>query len=979
MASYISGKPTGGERVYIMNDDIPLYNSRITKNYLEYLEKHHPDIDVESIFAYAGINRFEVNDPGHWFSQRQVDRFHERLLVETGNPHISKDVGRYINSSEGIGAVKQYVLGFLNLTSIYILIGRVYPMMSRAADVTTRKIGSNAVEITSNPKPDVIEKPYQCENRLGAFESLAKLFTKGYADIDHPECIHQGGNACRYTITWEKTPAIVWKRARNIALLSSPLIVALSFLFFQFTALVVSAVSITAAILALVFYSNQLEKRELVKTIETQGNVAKDLFDEINLRYNHAKLIQEIGQTTSNVLYVEDLVSAVMRNLEKHLYFDRGMILLADRKKTRLNFKTGYGYNEEQEALLRESEFHLDRPESRGVFIAAFRNQKPFLIDNITEIEKDLSERSLEFARKMGAQSVICVPIVYERESLGILAVDNVNSKKPLTKSDIILLEGIASQTGVGIINARSFERLEESEKKYRDPVENANSIILRRDPAGKITFFNEYAQKLFGFKEEDIIGRNIIGTILPDSGPARRQMTNLNASLQMYPDLPQVSEDENILRDKAHVWVAWTYKPIFDANNEIREILCIGNDVTELRKAEGEKKDLENRLVRAQKMEALGKLAGGVAHDLNNILSGIVSYPELLLMGMPEDSPMKKPVLTIQKSGEKAAAIVQDLLTLARRGVVSKEVINLNDIINEYLMSPEHIRLAESHPEVKIITLLDNEALNIQGSSVHLSKTVMNLVSNAAEAMPKEGTITITTENCYVDWPIGGYDQVEKGDYVTLKVSDTGIGIPKSDIDRIFEPFYTKKVMGKKSGTGLGMAVVWGTVKDHNGYIDVKSTVGKGTEFVLYLPVTRVSEEEIGASKGIHENIFGNGETILVIDDSEDQREIVTSMLIKLGYKVETVTNGEAAVEYMRNNTADLLVLDMIMDPGIDGYETYKRIVELHPGQKAIISSGFSETKLVRNTQKLGAGPYIRKPYLIDKFAHAIRKELAR
>ncbi len=960
-----------------MNDDIPLYSSRITKNYVEYLEKHHPDIDARAIFEYAGISRFEVDDPGHWFSQRQVDRFHERLVAETGNLNISKDVGRYLTSSEGLGAVKQYTLGLLNLTSVYVLMGRVYPMMSRAADVSTNKLSSNSVEIISNPKPNVREKPYQCENRLGTFESLAKWFTKGYAKIDHPECLHKGGKTCRYIITWEKTPAIIWKRIKNILLLLSPIAVALAFPLIQFTAWMAITAGIILLNIVLSIYANQLEKGELIKTIEFQGNAAKDLFDEINLRYNHAKLIQEIGQTTSNVLHVEVLISTVMGILEKHLYFDRGLILLADKKKTKLNYKTGYGYNEEQESLLRETEFHLDRPESRGVFIAAFRNQKPFLINNITDIEKNLSKRSLEFARKMGAHSLICAPIVYEKESLGILAVDNVKSKKPLTKSDISLLEGIASQTGVGIINARSFEKLQESEKKYRDLVENANSIILRRDLAGKITFFNEYAQNLFGYKESEILGKSIIGTIFKDSEVTKRRLEKLIETIQKDPDTAVISEGENVLRDGRKAWIAWTYKPIFNEKGNIIEILCIGNDVTELKRAEQEKKDLENRLIRAQKMEALGTLAGGVAHDLNNILSGIVSYPELLLMGLPDGSPLKKSVLTIQKSGERAAAIVQDLLTLARRGVVSKKVINLNTIINEYLTSPEHIRLAESHPEVKIITRLDGDALNIQGSPVHLSKTVMNLVSNAAEAMLKGGTMTISTENRYVDWPLGGYDQVEKGDYVTLKVSDEGIGISKTDLERIFEPFYSKKVMGK-SGTGLGMAVVWGTVKDHKGYIDVDSIEEKGTTFTLYFPVSRkeIEAEQLFISP---ESYRGRGESILIIDDAPEQQEIASKILEMLGYRVSSVSSGEEAIEYLKTHAVDLLLLDMIMEPGIDGYETYKRILEIHPEQKTVIASGFSETERVKAAQKLGAGSYIKKPYLLNKIAKAIRNELDR
>ncbi len=291
----------------------------------------------------------------------------------------------------------------------------------------------------------------------------------------------------------------------------------------------------------------------------------------------------------------------------------------------------------------------------------------------------------------------------------------------------------------------------------------------------------------------------------------------------------------------------------------------------------------LQARLQQAQKMEAIGTLAGGVAHDLNNILGGLVSYPELLLLKLPEDSPLRSSILTIQKSGEKAAAVVQDLLTLARRGVVITDVVNLNDVIAEYLKSPECENLRLYHPGVHIETHLEKDVLNILGSSIHLSKTVMNLVSNAAEAMPEGGRLTVSTENRYIDSPIRGYDDVKEGDYVVLTISDTGTGISPDDIEKIFEPFYTKKKMGR-SGTGLGMAVVWGTVKDHNGYIDVQSIEGEGTTFTLYFPVTRKNLPEDKSHLAI-ETYRGNGESILIIDDVEEQRQIASGMLKELGY----------------------------------------------------------------------------------------------
>jgi signal transduction histidine kinase len=288
--------------------------------------------------------------------------------------------------------------------------------------------------------------------------------------------------------------------------------------------------------------------------------------------------------------------------------------------------------------------------------------------------------------------------------------------------------------------------------------------------------------------------------------------------------------------------------------------------EIAERKKAERERHRLASQLQRVEKMEAIGTLAGGVAHDLNNILSGIVSYPELLLLDLPKDSPLIKPILTIQESGQKAASIVQDLLTLARRGVAKTDIMNLNHLILDYMQSPEYENLTSLHMDLQVETDLDPDLLNIIGSPIHLSKTIMNLVSNAAESMPDGGMIRICTENQYIDRPITGYDDVEEGDYAVLSVSDTGLGISSESLPRIFEPFYTKKVMGR-SGTGLGLAVVWGTVKDHKGYIDVRSIEGKGSTLSLYFPVTRkgVSTDKTQLSM---KDYMGHNESILVVDD---------------------------------------------------------------------------------------------------------------
>jgi len=960
-----------------MSESTPLYNSRITKVYIQYLIKFYPDIDLEAVLNAAGIARYEIEDPAHWFTQEQQDRLHDILVARTGNPHIARESGRFSTSSAGLGATKQYALGLMSPATIYLLIEKIHALMSRGADVSAKKIGTNQVEITAVPKAGVHEKPYQCENRSGTFESIARMFTDKFAHIDHPSCVHKGDENCRYIISWTKAAKIHWQLIRNYSLLLNIIILPVLLFVLPYLTWIVVALVGGFITLLLSYYTEYLDKVALIKTVETQTEAAQDNIVESNVRYNNALLVQEIGQATANILDIDKLLVTVVGVMEKRLDFDRGMIMLVDKKNDVLRYSTGYGQDPSQEEILKGTEFHLNNPESKGLFVLAIKEQRPFLINNIREIQASLSRKSFEIAKQLGSQALICVPIIYENKPFGILAVDNSKSSRPLRQSDMSLLIGVASQLAISMANAMSFEKLHNSEKKYRELVENANSIILRVDTEGKIRYFNEFAQRFFGYSETELIGKNAGRIILPESDPNQLSFRELISSLRNDPTQQMVRENETKTKSREVVWIAWTYKPIFNDAGQFAEILCIGNDITELKWASREKEELQAQLQRAQKMEAIGTLAGGVAHDLNNILSGIVSYPELLLMDLKPDSPLRKPILTIQKSGEKAAAIVQDLLTLARRGVEATEVVNLNSIISEYLLSPEHAKLELNHSNVNIERFLDGNLLNILGSPVHLSKTIMNLVSNAAEAMLDGGTIVITTENRHIDKIRYGFDDINKGDYAAITVTDTGIGISPEDIERIFEPFYTKKTMGR-SGTGLGMAVVWGTVKDHRGYIDIASTEGQGTEITLYFPITRKEYYPQAEISSIQE-LMGKGESILVVDDIEEQRQIATEMLEKLGYRVATVSSGEEAVAYMHEHKADLLVLDMIMEPGIDGLETYREILKSCPGQKSIIASGYSESIRVKEALELGAGTYVKKPYLLEKIGRAIRAELER
>jgi hypothetical protein len=422
-----------------MSEQKPLYNSRVTRIYFQYLRTNYPDIDIDSILKVAGIANYEIEDHAHWFTQEQQDRLHEILVEETGDPEIARKAGRFAALSEGMGAVKQYLLGLTSPTAIYLLMEKLYPLMSRGAQINAQKIGPDTIEIISIPKHDVEEKFYQCQNRMGTFEALATWFTNEFAKIEHPDCLHKGDDCCRYLITWEKTPSLIWKKIRNYFLLGSIGVVVVLFFLTPIKTWFFSCLMFALSQLIISFFAQFLENRELTNTIEIQKEAAEENLLESDIRYNNALLIQEIGQVAAKTLAINELIENVVSAMEKRLDFDRGMIMLADKERTRLIYKAGYGHDQVQKKFVREITFSIDKPESKGPFVLAMREGKPFLIDDIREFENIISQRSLDFARRMDSKSLICVPIIYETEALGILVVDNSKSKMPLKQSDLSL------------------------------------------------------------------------------------------------------------------------------------------------------------------------------------------------------------------------------------------------------------------------------------------------------------------------------------------------------------------------------------------------------------------------------------------------------------------------------------------------------------------------------------------------------------
>jgi len=506
-------------------------------------------------------------------------------------------------------------------------------------------------------------------------------------------------------------------------------------------------------------------------------------------------------------------------------------------------------------------------------------------------------------------------------------------------------------------------KELQLTNKKYRELFEGSFDGIYYADLDGKFIDINDTCVKILGYKsKEEAIKLGSVRAHYVDLKNREEIIKELfkNGYINNYKlGMRTATKEKKVVSISAVLIKGVDNKPV-----GFRGIV---KDITE-------KEKLKEQLYRSQKMEAIGILAGGVAHDLNNILAGLTTYPEILLMQIGKDSPLVKPIKTIKSSGEKAAAMVQDLLTMARRGIEIKNVINLNSVIEEYFESPEFKKVEENHKNVVFEMKLEPEIVTIKGSKVHMLKCIMNLVSNGAEAITKKGKVLVRTQNCSIENITTNYEPIPEGEYVVVSVEDNGSGMSNQDMKRIFEPFYTKKIMGK-SGTGLGMGVVWATVKDAKGYVDVISTEGKGSTIKLFFPASGKSEsieEETVDLAGLR-----GFEKLLVVDDIEEQRDGAKMLLSNLGYDVISISSGERCVEYLKTNEVDLVLLDMIMDPGIDGYETYKKIIEFNPNQKAIIVSGFAEGERIEKVKSLGVEIIVKKPYSVKSMGFAVRKAL--
>lgn len=490
-----------------MNKESPLYNSRLLAVYVKLLRDKYPDVSISTVLAYCGIEPYEINDEGCWFTQTQVDRFYTKVVTLTGNKNIAREAGRLAVSPGTIGALRQHTFGLLGPSLAFKVINRLSRNLTRSGEYHSRSFRNNKVEITVTPHAGVEEKPFQCENRIGFFEAIVDGFRLGLPNVDHPECVFEGGSCCRYVVTWKRSISSISSLIRNAYLVLLLLSIFPGFLILPLTTFLYSFGSILFMTLGVSLVTEIIHRQQMYRSMENLWDSSERLNVLIDTSSRNTQLLQEIGQALVHKNSVEDVLTTVAQIMAAGLDFDSGTILLANEEKTCLEIRGAFGYSDEILAHLMSTAFNLENSGSQGPFVLSFHEQKTFIVDNTKDIESSLSEKSRLLIARLGVHSFLCCPIVVEGESLGVIAVTNQTSKRPLVRNDVNILEGIAPTIGVALQNASLVEALQDSFEKTLKVL--ADSIDTRDYlTAGHSEVVTKYAAGIateLGLAEDDI------------------------------------------------------------------------------------------------------------------------------------------------------------------------------------------------------------------------------------------------------------------------------------------------------------------------------------------------------------------------------------------------------------------------------------------------------------------------------------------
>ncbi len=471
----------------------PLYNSKIFNIYLKLLRQKYDHIKPDVLLKRSNVHPHEVADPHFWFTQQKFDSFYKNIIQETGDPQIAREAGRFAAASEANGLVRQHILGFASPTNAFKNLEQTLANLTHSCAFECRQLGPSQVEIKVKTLSGIAENSGQCSFRKGLFEAIVTIFDLEMPHIDHPECINRQDDYCLYLVKWKPSFCQTFQKVRKFSGLAALTAPAITCFFDPQLALQATLPVSAGFFFGLSMITDHLQKRHLSKSLLHMRNSSEEMVGQISRNYNNALLTNEISQAISSKTTIEEILQSVSQTFEKRLDFDRGLILLADTDKTRLNFRVGFGLPPRVKLLLKNTLFPLSTRPTEDIFTIVFREMRPFLINDIDEPQIDLPDYSLNFLRKTGCRAVICCPILCDGKALGVLTVDHTHTHRPLTQSDLNLLSGLASVIGVSIRNA---QLLASRKRQFNSTLHVLAATIDARDPltAGHSEKVTEYS-----------------------------------------------------------------------------------------------------------------------------------------------------------------------------------------------------------------------------------------------------------------------------------------------------------------------------------------------------------------------------------------------------------------------------------------------------------------------------------------------------
>ena len=437
-----------------------LYNSRLFDSFLKLLEANYPRVNITLLLRDVGIEPYEIADQGRWFTDEQINKFYKEVIEVTGNEQIAREAGRFCSHPDTLGAMRQFILSMLNPAKAFESGNTLSEFLTKSADLHAKTLSPNSVEIIVTPRDKIKEQPFLCQYRMGFFEAIVTIFDFALPKIVHDHCIFQNKRSCRYIIKWPRKTTGKLKVTRDLYAASA---VSLNMATAIYTPGGIETVLPTsvAGLLGLNWWLANTRKQVHERTLGQLRDSMEQLNEQINLNYRNSHLSRVIGEVITSQTCIDEVIDAITEALQKMLDYDRGLVLLANKDDQRLEIRGAFGYSQEHISLLETTTFSLNNPNSQGPFTTAFRERKPLLINDISSIADQITHKSKLFIRNLGTKSFATVPIMLDYQSIGLLAVDNYQRKKPLVNSDVNLLMGIAPTIGVSFRNAMLNEARE--------------------------------------------------------------------------------------------------------------------------------------------------------------------------------------------------------------------------------------------------------------------------------------------------------------------------------------------------------------------------------------------------------------------------------------------------------------------------------------------------------------------------------------